>query len=103
VVSSLTVTRAARTSRRRITASLLRILDFMLPYIEKKAMAQAVQEAATSATEGHVEEGYTILLAGLRHAVESSRAGKLWGHQLLDRYQRALTQYAAQYDSIAPR
>ncbi len=69
----------------------------MLPDREIASLLLLVVDATGLADEGHLADGYVLLLAGRRRAEDLRDAGESWGIELVWRYQGALESYIAFY------
>jgi hypothetical protein len=69
----------------------------LLPRTLFERINRAVTAASEQAARGHLAEGYTVLLDGLRDAEEGLAAGAEWAGELVRIYQLALDNYVWRY------
>ena len=69
----------------------------MLPIDEFSALTLIVTSAYDLADAGNAEEGYLVLLLGLRHAKEAHAEGQGWGGELIARYEETCELFASRY------
>jgi hypothetical protein len=68
----------------------------MLPIDQFNTFTTELSQAHDLADAGRVEEGYTLLLLGLRRAEKANEEGMDWGKELVRRYRDACALFAAQ-------
>jgi hypothetical protein len=73
----------------------------VIPRAELAALGTTIARADTLAAEGHVQDGYQCLVAGLLRAQEAREAGSPWARDLVGRWQGVVEEYAREY-ALAP-
>jgi hypothetical protein len=74
-----------------------------LPPVETLALLTTVSDAVELARVGHVAEGYSRLLGGLRRAEAARDAGESWGDELVGLYRQELDNHQRRYGNGWPR
>ena len=69
----------------------------MLPRAEIENLLTAVFEAVDLAAEGHLADGYPVLLLGKQKALEGEANFEPWAEELEGRWDAAIERYADRY------
>jgi hypothetical protein len=69
----------------------------MLPHEELISLQTTMAATVDLAVAGAAAEGYVILLAEVERARQARAAGKSWGEELVQCYQRAAEAFAHQF------